>query len=215
MTTCDVAGETLALLPAKAAFWPRRSTLFVADPHWGKAAAFGAAGLAVPQDTLAADLARLDAALDATAAARLVVLGDLLHARSGRSPGVLAAVAEWRARRPALEVLLVRGNHDRGAGDPPPAWGFAVQPEPVADGPFALRHFPDETPGFYTLAGHVHPAALLRGHGRQRLKLPCFLFGKQVGILPAFGGFTGTAVVTPRAGDRVFVAADGEVVAVR
>ena len=214
MLSFSVAGETLHLLPAKAAFWPAARTLFVADPHWGKAAAFLAGGLAVPQATTAADLARLDACLDSTDAARLVVLGDLFHAKAGRTPAVLTAVAAWRATRPALDVLVIRGNHDRHAGDPPPEWGFRVESEPVADGPFAYRHFPDETPGLYTLAGHVHPAVTLFGRGRQRLTLPCFAFGGRVGLLPAFGGFTGTAAVRPRPGDLVFAIADGEVVAV-
>jgi hypothetical protein len=46
------------------------------------------------------------------------------------------------------------------------------------------------------------------GHGRHGLHLPCFHFGAAVGVLPAFGGFTGTHVVQPSPGDRVFVVAD-------
>ena len=79
---------------------------------------------------------------------------------------------------------------------------------------FAFRHFPEETLGLYTLAGHVHPGVVMRGPGRQRLKLPCFTFGPRVGVLPAFGGFTGTAAGAPRSGDRVFAVADGEVLEV-
>lgn len=209
-----VAGERLLLFPARAAFWPRRSTLLVADPHWGKAATFRAAGLAVPQAGTAADLARLDTLLAETGAARLVVLGDLFHARRGKAADVLAAVAGWRARHAALAVVVVRGNHDRHAGDPPAEWGFACAAEPVVDPPFAFRHFPEPTPGLYTLAGHVHPAVALRGKGRQRLTLPCFAFGEHVGILPAFGGFTGTATVVPEPGGRVYAVAGGEVIEV-
>ena len=50
--------------------------------------------------------------------------------------------------------------------------------------------------------------------GRQRLKLPAFWFGPRVGVLPAFGEFTGGAVVSPRPGDRVFVVAGDQVVPV-
>jgi hypothetical protein len=46
------------------------------------------------------------------------------------------------------------------------------------------------------------------------VRLPCFWFGAEVGLLPAFGGFTGSADVAPRGGDRVFVIADGEVIEV-
>lgn len=213
MLTVPVAGTELLLLPGKAAFWPARCTLLVADPHWGKTAAFAAGGQGVPQGTLTADLARLSRLLGATAAARLVVLGDLFHAKAGKSVAVLDTISEWRAGRPGLDVLVVRGNHDRHAGDPPADWNFAVTEE-AADGPFAFRHYPDGVPGAYTLAGHVHPAVTLTGGGRQRLRLPCFFLGERVGVLPAFGGFTGTGVLRPTPRDRVFVIADDEVIAV-
>lgn len=212
MFTTTVAGEELLLLPEKAAVWPRAGTLFVADLHLGKPDAFAAAGIAVPTATAAADLVTLSRLIERHAARRLVVLGDLFHARAGRSAALLDAVAAWRAGHPDLEVLVIRGNHDRHAGDPPPEWGFRVESEPVAEPPFAFRHFPDPTPGLYTLAGHVHPSTTLVGRGRQRLRLPCFWLGPEVGILPAFGGFTGTAAVRKAAGVRVYVVAGGEVV---
>jgi hypothetical protein len=37
-----LAGETLRLLPDKALYWPRQQTLFIADAHFGKVAAFRA-----------------------------------------------------------------------------------------------------------------------------------------------------------------------------
>jgi metallophosphoesterase superfamily enzyme len=68
--------------------------------------------------------------------------------------------------------------------------------------------------GGYALAGHIHPAVRLTERGGQSLRLPCFWFGARVGVLPAFGAFTGSARVRPRAGDQVFVVADGEVIGV-
>jgi metallophosphoesterase superfamily enzyme len=62
------------------------------------------------------------------------------------------------------------------------------------------------------LAGHIHPAISLSGPGGQHERLPCFLFGERIGLLPAFGGFTGGATVRPRRGDRVFALAGEEVV---
>jgi metallophosphoesterase superfamily enzyme len=64
------------------------------------------------------------------------------------------------------------------------------------------------------LAGHVHPAVRVGGRGRDRLRLPCFWFGPRVGVLPAFGAFTGTHTITPAPGDRVFAVADDRVLAV-
>ena len=82
----DIAGEQLVLLPERAAYWRRVQTLLVADPHFGKAAAFRAAGVPVPRGTTTGSLARLDAALARTGATRIVFLGDFLHARVGREP---------------------------------------------------------------------------------------------------------------------------------
>ena len=61
------------------------------------------------------------------------------------------------------------------------------------------------------LAGHVHPAAVLSGRGHDRLRLPCFHFGPAVGVLPAFGAFTGMHVLPRGPQDRVYVVAGDEV----
>ena len=210
----ELAGEPVALLPERALYWPRGGALVIADAHLGKAAAFRAGGLAVPEGVTAADLGRLERALERTGAARLVVLGDLLHARAGRAPAVLDAVAAWRARRPGLELLLVRGNHDLGAGDPPADWGVTRVDEPHPWGPFVLRHTPGREAAGHVLAGHLHPAVALAGPGRQRERLPCFLVGPGLTVLPAFGGFTGAATVRPVPGERAYVVAGDSVVAV-
>ena len=68
------------------------------------------------------------------------------------------------------------------------------------DGPLrlaglALQHHPEPLEGAYVLAGHIHPAAVLGGRAHDRLRLPCFHFGPAVGVLPAFGAFTGMHVL--------------------
>ena len=212
--TVLIAGEEVVLLPERAMLWPAARTLLVADPHWGKAAAFRAAGLAVPGGTTGEGLARLSAALERTGARRLVILGDLFHARAGRSARVLDEAAGWRARHPEVSMVLVRGNHDRHAGDPPRELGIDCVDAPLVEPPFVLTHYPDPSPAGYVLAGHLHPSVSLRGRGRQRERLPCFHFGARVGVLPAFGPFTGTADVSVVPGDRVYVVTGDEVVAV-
>lgn len=215
----EVAGKVLHLLPERAILWPAEGMLLVADLHWGKGAVFRNAGVPVPPDAEADDLARLERVLRAGGARRLAVLGDLLHDRGWGDRATLAAVAAWRERLADVEILLVRGNHDRRAGDPPAGWRMTIVDE-AAPGPFLLRHHPDPDPtgprggGRYVLAGHLHPAVSLRGAGRARVRLPCFHFGAGVGVLPAFGGFTGTADIKARRGDRVFAIAEGEVLAV-
>jgi DNA ligase-associated metallophosphoesterase len=207
----QVAGERLILLPERAALWEARDTLIVADAHWGKAATFRAEGIPVPRGTTADGLARLDAVLSRHRVRRIVFLGDYQHARQGRSPDTLAALEQWSLRHPGIEQVLIRGNHDRHAGDPPPELGVRCVDPPLMELPFVLAHHPDPSEAGYVLAGHVHPAVRLVGKGRQRERLPCFWFGAEVGVLPAFGDFTGAAVVQPAAGDRVFVLASDRV----
>ncbi|NJN19256.1 MAG: ligase-associated DNA damage response endonuclease PdeM [Oscillochloris sp.] len=208
----EVAGATLALLPERAIYWPAERTLLLADLHLGKAASFRAAAIAVPEDVTGADLARLDHMLARTGATRMIILGDLLHARSSRDQGLLAALALWRSRYRGLPIVLVRGNHDRSAGDPPQSWAITCVDAPYYQAPFALCHEPDQAAEHYTLAGHLHPAVELRGRGKQRERLPGFIFGPHRGLLPAFGSFTGAATIRPNAQDRVYVIADNTVI---
>jgi DNA ligase-associated metallophosphoesterase len=211
-----LAGEEVVLLPERALFWPRTDTLIVADLHWGKAATFRAAGIPIPAGSTSDDLARLDAALLRTDAGRLVVLGDLFHARTGRvASATLAVLRRWRSLRSGLEITLVRGNHDRHAGDPPADLRINCCNAPAFVPPFVLRHEPSVSDAGYTLAGHVHPGLVLRGPGLQHERLPCFLVRDRLAVLPAFGSFTGFGIVTPGPAERAFVVADDEVIEVR
>jgi uncharacterized protein len=212
VSTVEIAGETLELCAERAAYWPRRRMLLVADPHFGKAASFRALGVRVPRGTKEGAIARLDALVARLEPERIELLGDFLHAREGRDDETFRLLAEWRARHGGVAMRLVRGNHDKRAGDPPSGVGIECVDGPVLEPPFALAHHPTRVAGAYVLAGHVHPCAVLVGRGRQRERLPCFWLGEHTGVLPAFGDFTGCAEVTPAEGDDVWVVADNEVV---
>ena len=210
---CTVAGEDLVLLAEKAMFWPSARTLFVADFHLGKAASLRKAGIPLPAGTTGENVDRLGRAIDKTRAKRVVFLGDFLHNADSKAAATLARFGNWRAARGTLELTVVRGNHDRKAGDPPMEWKIHCAEPGEALGPFVLNHEPGAARVGYALAGHIHPAVRLSGDG-ESLKLPCFWFGARCGVLPAFGAFTGTAEVLPRKGDQVFVVADDEVIRV-
>lgn len=206
-----VAGEPILLFAARAMFIPRLNALVIADAHWGKSATFRAASIPLPEGDLADDLARLSGVLNITQAKHLWILGDLLHSKRGLDETTITTVSAWRPTHPALDVLLVRGNHDHSAGDPPPDWGVRVVNAAYFAPPFALVHQPAAVPDHYALAGHLHPAALLMGKGKQRIKLPCFWFGKSIGVLPAFSAFTDGGIIAPNAGDQVAAIADDEI----
>jgi len=211
----EVAGAPLRLLAQRAAFLPEQQTLLVADAHIGKAVSFRRLGVPVPSGTTAQSLDTLTALIASTGAQHIVFLGDLLHAARSRTAATTAAVAAWRERHAGVVLTLVRGNHDRHAGDPPAAWRINSVDEGLRLGPFALLHHPQPVAGAYALAGHVHPAAVLGGRAHDSLRLPCFHFGPAVGVLPAFGGFTGMHVLPRGPGDRVFVIAQDQVCEVR
>ena len=213
MTTILVGGRPLTLLPEKAAFIAASGTLLVADAHIGKAVSFRALGVPVPRGTTSETLAGLSAMVARTGARRIAFLGDFLHSARAHAPATLAALAAWRDAQRALELVLVRGNHDERAGEPPDGLGIRVVDEPLMQDGFALCHHPRPCPGEYVLAGHLHPCVGLGSRGWDHLRLPCFWFGDEVGVLPAFGAFTGMHPIRAGAADRVYVVADSVVAA--
>jgi DNA ligase-associated metallophosphoesterase len=211
MVEIEAGGCLLQLHAQRAAYLPAESALLVADVHLGKAASFRRLGVPVPDGTTAETLQRLDEVLRLTGAERLIVLGDLLHSAHGRGGALLERLAGWRRRHAALEMVLVRGNHDAHAGDPPPGLGVQAVDEPLRLGGLALGHHPQPVPGAYVLAGHLHPCLTVGRGATAGLRLPCFHFGVHGGVLPAFGAFTGMHAVRPAPGDRIFVIADDRV----
>lgn len=210
-----VAGEILELRPERALWLPDHATLLIADPHIGKAVSFRRLGVPVPQGTTSETLAALSELIATTRARRLVVLGDFLHSSRAHAPATLDALARWRQAHAGLDIALVRGNHDTRAGDPPPTLRIEVVDEPLRLGGLALCHHPQPRPSAYVLAGHWHPCIGVGARAHDRLRLPCFWFGDEahypVGVLPAFGSFTGMHPIEPRDGDAVWVVADGAV----
>lgn len=200
-----IGGTEVVLLGEKALYWPAGKTACVADVHFGKAAAYRALHQPVPTGTTAANLASLDRILESYDVERLVFLGDFFHAPSSISPPVIEALSAWRRRNRRLDCILVRGNHDRRAGDPPLELEVTVTNEPSLLGPFALRHTPGSHATHYVLAGHVHPTIRLRGKGKERFLLPCFQVDDGMTVLPAFGEFTGGHPVRRTAKSRFFI----------
>lgn len=202
-----VAGEEIVMSASKALYWPRLARLFVADVHFGKAAAFRARGVPVPHGTTQDNLERLDALIERFAPRTLVFLGDFSHAREANKVLRGSALALWRAKHHRTDMILVRGNHDVHAGDPPDALGIQTVIAPQVEGPFEYCHAACERREGYGLAGHVHPAWVLHGRADETVRLPCFWLTPTHAVLPAFGAFTGSMVVERAVGDRIFVVA--------
>jgi uncharacterized protein len=207
-----LAGREIVLHASGAAYLPADHTLLIADAHFGKAVSFRKLGVPVPQGTTTETLDKLAAVIAECGARRVVFLGDFLHSARSHAAPTLAAIERWRERHRDVQLTLVRGNHDDRAGDPPAHLAIDVVDEPLPLGPFALCHHPKAVASAYVLAGHWHPCISVSGRAFERLRLPCFWFGddsgalpaQAVGVLPAFGSFTGMHRIEPRAGDRIF-----------
>jgi DNA ligase-associated metallophosphoesterase len=149
----------------------------------------------------------------------VVFLGDFLHSARSHARETLQALADWRSLHAHVALTLVRGNHDARAGDPPTSLGISVVDEPLRVDGFALCHHPKPVAGAYVIAGHWHPCVSVRGRAHDHLRLPCFWFGDDsgqagahaVGVLPAFGSFTGMHPIERRERDRLYAIADGHV----
>lgn len=202
-----IRGQRCWLHPLRALYWEAEDTLLLSDLHLGKAAHFRRSGIAVPFEVDQETEDRLIAVLLDCQPKRTLLLGDLFHSDYNREWESFRALVEQFSH---IEFELVAGNHDILHPEMYEAAGLKVHAEPYCVGPFALFHHPpadwDGQQG-YALAGHVHPCVHLQGAGRQRERLPCFWFGEQQGVLPAFGAFTGMAPVRPKENDEVFVIA--------
>ena len=187
----EVATTTLLCVWQRMLFWPAERTLFVADVHLGKAASFRAAGVPIPTGHSGYDLNRISALLIAYQATRLVILGDMVHTQTSYTGALDRSFKAFRALHGEVNIILVRGNHDRHAGDAPPTWGLVIVSEPYVLGPFACCHEPGKAgDSGYELAGHLHPAIRLQT-AREGVTLPCFWRRNHGIVLPAFGSLTG------------------------
>ena len=204
----------IVLVPGRAAYLPATAMLLVADLHLGKEATFRHRGIPVPDGAATKDLARLAMLVAKTRARRLLILGDLFHARSGCTDRVFAEFATSREQFSRTEVLLVAGNHYRSIGRLPMGIGIDSVVRTHDEPPFHFVHEPgtplpepdrDEP---FTVAGHLHPTLAIRSPSGERIADRCFVAEPGVLVLPAFGSFTGGHRIEPAPGMRLWVARD-------
>ncbi|HEY9046005.1 MAG TPA: ligase-associated DNA damage response endonuclease PdeM [Ohtaekwangia sp.] len=210
MTELTIAGENFSLHAHKAMYWKKHDALLLADLHLGKVNHFRKAGIPVPSKANDRNLEMLIELLQQVKPARLICLGDLFHSHYNQEWEVFGEVIKHFSH---VSFELVLGNHDIMSELQYTRKGIIVHDELVLD-QFILTHHPMEEidAAQYNMAGHVHPGVHLRGKGRQAITLPCFYFGKNHALLPAFGMFTGLARIQPKKDDRVFAIVEDKVI---
>lgn len=205
--------QRLWLLPQKAVYWQKRKILLVADLHIGKSGHFRSNGIPVPQQVNTNNFKILDSLLGQIDIRHCIFLGDLFHSRINEE---WKQFTEWRKKYPEIEVSLVIGNHDILPREQYHSAHLSVFQRLKID-PFLLVHDlkaiknDQKKDSLYPMGGHIHPAVKIKGKGRQKMKFPCFYFGSEEGILPAFGQFTGTAIIEPKRDDRTFIIVEEQV----
>lgn len=206
----ELEGERLFLLPERALWWPDQEMLIVADVHLGKATHLNKAGQALPNNRALRDLNFLTLLTRELAAKRVLILGDLFHSDPNSE---FLLLREFCKNVLPARVELVLGNHDIAGRSFFEGAGITVHDDPYCFPPFCFTHDAavlQHRHELYILSGHVHPGIKLYGKARQSLRIPCFYFGNDYGLLPAFGSLTGLFSLDYENPEDVFYGIAGE-----
>lgn len=213
MVISPVSGVSFELLPQKAILWKEENTLIVSDIHIGKGGHFRKNGIAMPKETDQENLWKLSGLLLDHKPDRLLLLGDLFHSRHNHE---WERFCDMLKNFPELHIDLVLGNHDI-LEDHHFANTSIHRTEELVEMGMHFTHEPIEVGADakgYNCCGHIHPAYILRGRGRQSLRLPCFWCTSSGMILPAFGSFTGMHAIRPKKSDEIFAVTNEAVIRV-
>lgn len=207
-------GQQLWLSPERCIYWEEEKALILSDLHFGKTGHFRKSGIAVPPSVYQEDLFRLLSQIQYFQPKQLLIVGDLFHSRENKE---LDLFRKWRENFPQLIFRLIKGNHDILHEDWYRASGIEVSPERWQAGAFTFIHdITDADAGVkidsgadivsdtYPFSGHLHPGIRINGIGKQSLRFPCFYFGDDYAVLPAFSRFTGMASIDPAPHENVF-----------
>ena len=190
---CNTA--VLELTNQRVMYWKAQESLILSDLHIGKAAHFQKSGIPIPSSILAKDLERLEQLIHHFNAKQLIIVGDLCHAEYNSD---LDEFKEWLNQFTTLKLLLIKGNHDRLKYSVYEDFNIEVhQPSLEIDGLQFVHDISKPNNISFTISGHTHPGILIKGKGRQRIKLPCFQVTENQLILPAFSLFTGLNTTDP------------------
>ncbi|NRF40777.1 ligase-associated DNA damage response endonuclease PdeM [Pedobacter foliorum] len=211
--TIDCKGEQLILSSDRAIYWQAKKMLIISDLHIGKSAHFRKSGIPVPDSINLTDLQRLTALVAEFNPETLLVTGDMFHNNINSDTNTFM---HWRKSFAHLKVVLIKGNHDNLKNEDYDALGIDVYQKELLAAPFRFIHDkPSEVDEYYNISGHIHPGVIIYGKAKQQLKFPCFYFGSDYAILPAFSVFTGLKVLDSKQGDRFYAITPAKVITIK
>jgi uncharacterized protein len=194
-----IADTPVAVDSSGALFLPESRTLVIADLHLEKASAFAKRGTFLPPYDTAATLVLLAALMLKRDPRRVVSLGDSFHDCDGYGRLTEPDRSRLTALQRGREWIWISGNHDPKL---PADIGGDVAAEVTLDG-LTFRHEPLHGEHVGEVAGHLHPAAKVRGRGRS-VRCRAFATDGTRMVLPAFGVMTGGLNVLDGAFARLF-----------
>ena len=222
--------QQLWLSPERMLFWENEKALIVSDLHFGKTGHFRKSGIAVPQSVYKEDLQRLVSQLQYFQPSQIIIVGDFFHSQMNKE---MELFQKWRENFPDIVFHLVKGNHDILHNDWYSSCDIQLYNEHLSVNEFSFvhditfvgqqthdiglrnsqantNHKPQTTN--YCFSGHIHPGIRVNGAGKQSLCFPCFYFGKEYAVLPAFSRFTGVALIEPKKHESVFAIVQNKIV---
>lgn len=203
-----IHNQSFVPLPQKALWWPKQQALLLSDLHIGKAVHFSKHGINLPNVGSEKDLDLLAQLITWFNAQKVYLLGDLFHGSINKEwQYIVNLIAHFKH----VAFGLIQGNHDVLSDLVLKEAGIAAYHYLEIDG-ILLTHKPIDKLNHFNICGHIHPGIILKGKGRQTLKLPCFYKTPNQLILPAFGRFTGLDIIKPNATDSIYAIANNQVV---
>lgn len=209
-----ISGNTFLLSHERCIFWQEQKILIMSDLHLGKTGHFRKSGIAVPQAIFKEDIQRLLTQIQIYKPEQVIIIGDMFHSHDNKEHELFL---RWRADFKQLNILLVKGNHDILKDDWYANAGIMLcSKQPGSENSslqinnFVFTHDINdvvqdkENQPPYFFSGHVHPGISINGAGKQSLRFPCFYFGNQYAVLPAFSRFTGMYGIKPKRGESVY-----------
>lgn len=208
----EIRGEQLILDEERAIYLPNEKLLAISDLHLGKAAHFRKAGLAIPNTVSKNDLARLGHLLQKYEPKTLLINGDMFHSDYNTE---VDEFANWKANFNKVSFILVKGNHDKQKNEIYNNLALEVHETNYNLKKLCFIHdIADCNANLYPIGGHIHPGISIVNKAKQRLRFPCFYFGQQHAVLPAFSTFTGLQLIKPKENDLVFAVTPSKVIKV-
>ncbi len=207
--TIDYHSLTIELLPERAIYIPRHSSLVIGDVHIGKTTDMQREGIRIPDAVASRNIERLVELLLKVEARRCYFLGDLFHARTNREFPLFEKLVK---RFNSTEFILIKGNHEFMKDHVYEGMGLKVITDETLSG-VMLRHHPITDEVQPSISAHIHPKLRLRGRGRQTLVCPAFVHQGSCLVIPAFGELTGGHFMDIDKARATYVIAEEEVIA--